>query len=221
MKMNLSSHGLLSLVTLAAVSQPLQAQQQGYYQQAPGYPQQYPPQQYRQPAPSYQPPTQQYPQSNYVSPMQFLPTFGRKFGDMFRRVFYGDAPPAVSAADATSGSTTRRLLPAAKQPAVPERSPTRTKLSATLRDTTTATLNSSRDASYQPDEFRHLEFSSNDEEKLDLKHPKSFQPFLQIHSTCHYTRVHETSPRRGTAAEFSHGFAALSPAWLEAKCQFE
>ncbi|MCW0217491.1 MAG: hypothetical protein OJI67_04120, partial [Prosthecobacter sp.] len=29
-----------------------------------------------------------------VSPLEFLPTFGRKFGDMFRRVFYGDSQPA-------------------------------------------------------------------------------------------------------------------------------
>ncbi len=63
------------------------------------YPQQTaPPPQYRQPPQSYpQYPQQAYPQqgqTQYVSPMQFLPTFGRKFGEMFRRVFYGDAPPA-------------------------------------------------------------------------------------------------------------------------------
>lgn len=65
--------------------QPRYAQPQ--YQTPPGYsmPQQqnYPPQGYAQP-----------PQSAYVSPAQFLPTFGRKFGSMFRKLFYGDAPPA-------------------------------------------------------------------------------------------------------------------------------
>ena len=74
-----------------------------------GYPQQAsPPPQYRQPAQGYpQYPQQSYPQqgypqqgypqpgqTQYVSPAQFLPTFGRKFGEMFRRVFYGDTPPA-------------------------------------------------------------------------------------------------------------------------------
>jgi hypothetical protein len=54
----------------------------GYGQSAPPYPAQG----YSQP---------QY-QTEYVSPMEFLPTFGRKFGDMFRRVFYGDAPPPTS-----------------------------------------------------------------------------------------------------------------------------
>lgn len=51
----------------------------------------------QQPVAHYQQPQQAYSQggqSQYVSPMQFLPTFGRKFGDMFRRVFYGDAPPS-------------------------------------------------------------------------------------------------------------------------------
>lgn len=74
---------------------PLHAQQQPYqavppqYQPVPGqaqqpvYPGQYPPR-FSQPA---------APQTEYVSPVEFLPTFGRKFGDMFRRLFYGDAPP--------------------------------------------------------------------------------------------------------------------------------
>lgn len=74
--------------------------QQGYPQRysAPTYPGQQP--SYSQPgynqAPAYQP-QQGYAQpgyqTEYVSPMEFLPTFGRKFGSMFRRVFYGDAPP--------------------------------------------------------------------------------------------------------------------------------
>lgn len=60
---------------------------QGYSQPAPRYQNQaptYPPQGYAQP---------EY-QTEYVSPIEFLPTVGRKFGNMFRRVFYGDAPPA-------------------------------------------------------------------------------------------------------------------------------
>lgn len=81
-------------------------------QQAPGYA--YPPQTYPQAgaAPQYQVPPgyrapqgyapPSYPQqgyaqpgqSEYVSPMEFLPTFGRKFGSMFRRIFYGDTPPS-------------------------------------------------------------------------------------------------------------------------------
>ena len=78
------------------------------YQQAPAYPQS----QYASPAPVYrQAPTYSQPQryaqptypqqryaqpsqSQYVSPSEFLPTFGRKFGDMFRRVFYGDRHPS-------------------------------------------------------------------------------------------------------------------------------
>lgn len=64
-----------------------------YPAQAPAYPQQG----YAQPGYSQAPssyPQQGYaqPQTEYVSPVQFLPTFGRKFGDMFRRVFYGDTP---------------------------------------------------------------------------------------------------------------------------------
>jgi hypothetical protein len=65
---------------------------QPYSQSAPGYPQY--PQGYGQPQGGgyYTMPPQQ--QSQYVSPLQFLPTFGKKFGEMFRRVFYGDAPAA-------------------------------------------------------------------------------------------------------------------------------
>jgi hypothetical protein len=77
---------LLCLSGLATVSP---AQNYGYPQQSA------PPPQYRQPPQGY--PQQGYPQQSqtqYVSPMQFVPTFGRKFGEMFRRVFYGDVPPA-------------------------------------------------------------------------------------------------------------------------------
>ncbi len=59
------------------------------YQRPPGYsaPPAYPQQQ----QPQY---SQPVPRTEYVSPMEFLPTFGRKFGDMFRRLFYGDKPPS-------------------------------------------------------------------------------------------------------------------------------
>lgn len=78
----------------------------GYAQQAPGYGYQQP--RYSQPQyqvpPGYSMPQQQpsYPQQGYaqppqqtefVSPAKFLPTFGRKFGSMFRKLFYGDTPP--------------------------------------------------------------------------------------------------------------------------------
>jgi len=60
------------------------------YQQ-PRYPQSPPQQRYPQPGyPQQQYSQPSYPQQEYVSPMEFLPTFGRKFGDMFRRLFYGD-----------------------------------------------------------------------------------------------------------------------------------
>lgn len=98
MKLNLFPLGVVTALGVINFTAGIQAQTNGY-QQAPGYPQQVqpPPQyQYRQPPPpgyqpGYAPPP---PQTQYVSPVQFLPTFGRKFGDMFRRVFYGDAPPA-------------------------------------------------------------------------------------------------------------------------------
>lgn len=67
-----------------------------YPAQRPVYPQQsYPQQGYAQPPayPQGQGYAQPSSQSEYVSPMEFLPTFGRKFGDMFRRVFYGDDSP--------------------------------------------------------------------------------------------------------------------------------
>ncbi|MEQ1751542.1 MAG: hypothetical protein ABL974_19115, partial [Prosthecobacter sp.] len=92
------------MVSMSAECQAQQAPGYGY-SQAPTYPQQgyvpqnQPRQGYTQ-QPAYQQP-QSYPQqgyaqpgqTEYVSPMQFLPTFGRKFGSMFRRAFYGDAPP--------------------------------------------------------------------------------------------------------------------------------
>lgn len=76
-------------------------QQPGYppYAEPPAYPQQYgyPPSQYQTPQGygqqdyGYPPPGYSQPQqTRYVSPLKFLPTFGRKFGDMFRRFFYGD-----------------------------------------------------------------------------------------------------------------------------------
>lgn len=81
----LAAAGLATLVPFAS----LRAQQAPTYVPPPQYqtPPGYPPPSARPPAP---PPP---PSSYYVSPMEFLPTFGRKFGDMFRRVFYGDAPP--------------------------------------------------------------------------------------------------------------------------------
>ncbi len=111
----------LILALTGYVSQPLSLsaqQNNGFppqgaygYPQNPGYSGYQPTPQYQQ-APQYQQPQYSSPQyqggyaapqssgyqgqaqGQYVSPMQFLPTFGRRFGEMFRRVFYGDAPPA-------------------------------------------------------------------------------------------------------------------------------
>jgi hypothetical protein len=104
MKQNPISLGLAGVTLMCATAQI------GLAQQAPGYGYQQPPQ-YSQPQyqpqyqvpPGYSMPQQQPsypqqgyapPQSQYVTPAQFLPTFGRKFGSMFRKLFYGDAPPA-------------------------------------------------------------------------------------------------------------------------------
>lgn len=76
-------------------------QSQGYGPEAPAYSQQQQPYaspQYQggqsgyayPPPPSYAPPPGR---TEYVSPIEFLPTFGKRFGQMFRRIFYGDGPP--------------------------------------------------------------------------------------------------------------------------------
>lgn len=102
---------LWQVLTLSCLALPVLAQQQvppGYsyppppgYGQAPAYPSQAPAYGYSQqeagqrgyPQQGYSQPHYSQPQTEYVSPMEFLPTFGRKFGDMFRRLFYGDAAP--------------------------------------------------------------------------------------------------------------------------------
>ena len=105
MKISLSLVGAQTLSLLLFSNSEAVAQQARVYnyQQFSGYPQpQYGSQApvYSQ-APRYSAPTgyaqPSYPQANtsqYVSPAEFLPTFGRKFGSMFRRVFYGDANPS-------------------------------------------------------------------------------------------------------------------------------
>lgn len=92
----------LVVVCMALIRGEAGAQQpSGYpsYAEPPAYPQQYgyppsqypTPQGYGQPDYGYPPPGYSQPQqTRYVSPLKFLPTFGRKFGDMFRRFFYGD-----------------------------------------------------------------------------------------------------------------------------------
>ena len=85
---------LIGALALSCLAVSAQGQQYGY-SPPPGYSQPAPPQ-YPSQAPAY--PQQGYGQpqyqTEYVSPMEFLPTFGRKFGDMFRRVFYGDSQTA-------------------------------------------------------------------------------------------------------------------------------
>ncbi|TDU64568.1 hypothetical protein EI77_04018 [Prosthecobacter fusiformis] len=95
----LLEHGTGSLwrvLALACVAVSAQAQQQPNYNYPPqgGYAQpRY--QQYPSQAPAYSQQGYQEPvyQTEYVSPIEFLPTVGRKFGSMFRRVFYGDSQP--------------------------------------------------------------------------------------------------------------------------------
>lgn len=102
----LPEHGKGSLwrvLALTCLASAVHGQQPpGYsYPPPPGYVQPAPAPSYPSQPPSY--PQQRYPQqgyaqpeyqTEYVSPMEFLPTFGRKFGNMFRRVFYGDSAPS-------------------------------------------------------------------------------------------------------------------------------
>ena len=88
---------VLGFASLAAA----QTQQRYYPQTQGGYPQP----QYTQPAPPpnyqqpYQPapqgygyPQQSQPQTQYESPIQFLPKFGKRMSEMVRRIFYGQDP---------------------------------------------------------------------------------------------------------------------------------
>ena len=58
------------------------------YRYPPGY--QAPPQYV--PPPAYPPQQQPYYSNELVPPHEFLPLFGKRFGEMFRRLFYGDDP---------------------------------------------------------------------------------------------------------------------------------
>lgn len=69
-------------------------------QQAPSYsyqqPRYAPPRYYVPPGNSMPQQQQGYAQPSqiqYVSPAKFLPTFGRKVGSLFRKLFYGPLPP--------------------------------------------------------------------------------------------------------------------------------
>ena len=90
--------GCCVAIVLASTAS-LQAQQQRYYQPTQGYPPQqggYPQQQYAPPSGYQQPPPgygyPQQPQSQYESPLQFLPKFGQRMSEMARRLFYGRDP---------------------------------------------------------------------------------------------------------------------------------
>ncbi|MDZ4287897.1 MAG: hypothetical protein U0984_08055 [Prosthecobacter sp.] len=81
---------LSALVLCPGISLAQQQPPPGYgyppgYQPAPAYPQ------YPQ-GPTYAEPPPRY-DSELVSPHEFLPIFGRRFGEMFRRIFYGDDAP--------------------------------------------------------------------------------------------------------------------------------
>ncbi|SKA98376.1 hypothetical protein SAMN02745166_02742 [Prosthecobacter debontii] len=89
---------LWQVLILCGLALPAVAQQGYSYPPPPGYGQSpaYPQQGYGQrgyPQQGYSQPQYSQPRTEYVSPMEFLPTFGRKFGDMFRRMFYGDSAP--------------------------------------------------------------------------------------------------------------------------------
>lgn len=96
----ISSIGLGWCFTILSASTGMAQNQQRYYpQQQGGYPQQYsPPQGYQQAPQGYQQAPQGYgypqqqPQSQYESPLQFLPKFGQRMSEMARRLFYGKDP---------------------------------------------------------------------------------------------------------------------------------
>ncbi|MDI1310717.1 hypothetical protein [Prosthecobacter sp.] len=92
----LSSIGLGWYAAIVFASAPTAQAQQRYYPQQPqGYPQQqggYPQQYSQQQPPGYGYPQQQQPQTQYESPLQFLPKFGQRMSEMARRLFYGRNP---------------------------------------------------------------------------------------------------------------------------------
>lgn len=83
----------MSFCAAIALVSTASAQTQRYYPPSQGgYPQQ---PQYSQPPPNYQQPPPGYggypqQQSRYENPIEFLPKFGKRMGEMFRRVFYGE-----------------------------------------------------------------------------------------------------------------------------------
>lgn len=89
MSLEMSSWLGLCAVLLVAAPAPASAQNQRYYPQPQGG--------YSQPPPNYQQPAQGYgygypqqqPQTRYENPIEFLPKFGKRMGEMVRRVFYG------------------------------------------------------------------------------------------------------------------------------------
>jgi len=99
-----SFHWMICCAAMGLASTALAQSQRYYPQQAPAYPQQpqYGQPQYSQPPPSYQPPPANYgnpgyaypqqPQKRYENPVEFMPKFGKRMGEMFRRLFYGRQP---------------------------------------------------------------------------------------------------------------------------------
>lgn len=85
----------LSLCAAIALVSTASAQSQRYYPPSQGgyaqQPQYSPPPNYQQPPPGYGGYPQQ-PQTRYESPIEFLPKFGKRMSEMFRRIFYGQEP---------------------------------------------------------------------------------------------------------------------------------
>lgn len=108
--------------TASAQTQRYYPPSQGGYPQQPQYSQ--PPPNYQQPPPGYGGYPQQ--QTRYENPIEFLPKFGKRMGEMFRRVFYGERasgwnspPPAYGSSGGYSLDSNSRQHSAPNYPQQP------------------------------------------------------------------------------------------------------
>ncbi len=115
----------LSFWAVLAIASTSTAQnQQRYDPQQPQYSQ--PPPNYQQPPPGYGAPAYgnpQQPQKRYENPIEFLPKFGKRMGEVVRRIFYGqdprgwdNQPPAYGANGGYSLESTPRQQTAPNYP---------------------------------------------------------------------------------------------------------